>query len=466
MSESLNLDNYQSFEPITGHGGKPMFNAEPKEGVDGGPRRFTENQILRAKGHNTGEREYYDLGFTDAGGTIPVVEAPVAATPAPEATPPSPPTRIEVTEPAPAPEAVAAAPTEAVPAPEEVEATAERENNHEAFRREYINPENIAQLKEQFQEEVEKEARRNRGAESLAQLRELDPYLAANAENYARARVLTEYFKTIERGPAPEELRNDVIAMMGLSDGTLRNLILRPEVEVPAEAVAEGTPENTAEVPPEGPESIWFPNTRRAWNRLRDFASGRMLLARFNTQAAEEEAADTTPERHRRRRGGLLLGGLALIGVGAAGIELIEHLLEAKGIAPNHGIGRGLREHVDLKGINPNTINAETPSQFQHGVLRLLNEQGVQAHGVTPERINHLNQYMETHNIASGMKNGTHGLEQNAVHFPGSGHEFVNSGASADQGFKLGSSGTGRERLDKWVREAEKIGIRFNRTKS
>jgi len=159
--------------------------------------------------------------------------------------------------------------------------------------------------------------------------------------------------------------------------------------------------------------------------------------------------------------------GNTLMLLGAAGA--VYGLTEVAGGLPHIGLWPFGPDHhyqpVTLKGIDPNTIHAQNPTQFQHGVLRLLNEQGVQAHDVTPDKIQHMNQWMASHPIASGMRAGNHGLEQNLTHFPTTGHEFANVHASADQGFRVGADGTGRHALDQWIREAEKSGIRFERTK-
>lgn len=120
---------------------------------------------------------------------------------------------------------------------------------------------------------------------------------------------------------------------------------------------------------------------------------------------------------------------------------------------------------ISLHDINPNTITAHSPTEFQHGVLRLLNEQGVHAHGVTPEKLAEMNHWMQTHQIASGMRADSHGLEQNLTNFPGTGQEFTNAHVSAAEGFRIGVDGTGRQAMDEWIRHAEKVGIHFERTK-
>jgi len=131
---------------------------------------------------------------------------------------------------------------------------------------------------------------------------------------------------------------------------------------------------------------------------------------------------------------------------------------------PLHG-GPNQYTPLDLHGINPDTIHAENPASFQHGVLSLLHRQGIKAHGVTPHKLAEMNRWMQSHQIASGMRAGNGGLEQNLTNFPGTGQEFTNAHVSAAEGFRLGADGSGRQAMDEWIRHAEKVGIHFERTK-
>jgi len=193
-----------------------------------------------------------------------------------------------------------------------------------------------------------------------------------------------------------------------------------------------------------------------------------------DASASEAEAKEKKERRRYSRRvlGALAVGGglVAAYYLGRNGHPTTEFNTMINNFCQGHGIsGFGPdhlpihHSHVDLSGINPNTIHAQSPEQFQHGVLHILQQQGIHAHGVTSEKLAHMNHYMETQGIASGMKQGAHGLEQNLTSFPGGGHEFANAQNSAEQGFGLGHSGTGREALDAWVREAERSGITFTR---
>lgn len=129
--------------------------------------------------------------------------------------------------------------------------------DHERYRREYIDPENILELKNAFKELSERGATGVRGVNSLQQLRELDPHYAQSIEEMARSQLLFEYFRTVDRGRVPEELRNDVINLMNVSEGTLRMLMLRPEGEGPPPPGGEEPPEPPGppgETPPPGEE--------------------------------------------------------------------------------------------------------------------------------------------------------------------------------------------------------------------
>ena len=228
-----------------------------------------------------------------------------------------------------------------------------------------------------------------------------------------------------------------------------------------------------------------------AWNALR----GRPTAAEAAAIAAETESqgsgetkvavvdeegnpiAETKSEtiEKDRRRGvlPLVLGAGALVGAGVVGYylhrtgqgpETINHYNKLiMDFCSGHGSGIGPDHlpvhHFDLSQLHPNTIHAQTPDQFQHGVLDLLKSQGVPIHTVTPEKIAHMNQFMEAHNIASGMKEGGHGLEQNLTGFPHAGQEFANAHASADQGFHLGADGTGKAALEQWAKEAQRINL-------
>jgi regulator of replication initiation timing len=207
------------------------------------------------------------------------------------------------------------------------------------------------------------------------------------------------------------------------------------------------------------------------WERLKFYAAPANLIALLASRRgrrgrySEVTTEEVTEVVEKDRRRGGLGAAAGILAVGAvAGVAAWEYVIEPW-LESRHGIPRsGISQHVDLKGINPNTIHAANPTQFEHGVLNLLAQQGVHAEGVTPEKIQHMNHWMEAHNIASGMKDGHSGLEQNLVDFPNPGHEFANVNASADQGFRIGQSGSGREALDRWVREAERAGITFRRT--
>ncbi len=131
---------------------------------------------------------------------------------------------------------------------------------------------------------------------------------------------------------------------------------------------------------------------------------------------------------------------------------------------PLHG-GPNQYTPLDLHGISPDTIHSQNPTTFQHGVLSLLRRQGVEAHGVTPHKLAEMNQWMQSHEIASGMRAGNGGLEQNLTNFPGTGQEFTNAHVSAAEGFRIGADGSGRQAMDEWIRHAEKVGIHFERTK-
>ncbi len=173
----------------------------------------------------------------------------------------------------------------------------------------------------------------------------------------------------------------------------------------------------------------------------------------------------------RRRWVGAALGAAALFGTGI--------LLGKYGI-PFSGGGNGQKEAIteeiippvpktiqpaqlDLTSIRPDTITAHTPDEFQRGVLDLLDRQGIHASGVNAEKIQHMNDYMDS--IASGMKRSSSGeLVQNVVEFPSSGKEFANANASAAQGFTNGPRGSGREALHDWIREAERVGIKFTKS--
>jgi hypothetical protein len=206
----------------------------------------------------------------------------------------------------------------------------------------------------------------------------------------------------------------------------------------------------------------------RWWTRIRDRYkkyTGRGVLAYWQSRGAR---TIITEEELVEGRRGFGVGALALVGALGVGagylIDLLEDIGEKKHGIPKANIGNTIK-HLNLDGIAPNTIHAQTPNQFQHGVLNLLEGQGVHAHGVTQDKIDHMNNWMQAHGIASGMKEGHHGLEQNVVNFPNGSHEFANANMpGSDQGFTLGKDGTGRAALDQWVRESEKIGITYSRS--
>ena len=180
-----------------------------------------------------------------------------------------------------------------------------------------------------------------------------------------------------------------------------------------------------------------------------------------------EQLPPAETEKEKKRRCLLpVLGAVAL----TAGLTSLAWWLSRRG-----GDGGAILEMVpkpkgnpndilnNLNNIDPNSIVAHTPKEFQHGVFDLLEAQGwVPIKQPTPEQIQQLNEYMGAQGIASGMKLGPDGnLVQNIVDFPDSGHEFVNTDASAEQGFILGKDRTGREGLYDWIRKAKELGIDF-----
>lgn len=204
-----------------------------------------------------------------------------------------------------------------------------------------------------------------------------------------------------------------------------------------------------------------------AWIQARGV--GRDEAGRPIVPAAVISREETTQENKRDRKWLLVavpLGALALYALWQMKKNGID--VPFYGNGEDGGSGAevfpppGGSKSVDLSGINPDTITARTPNEFQEGVLDLLERQGIHAQGVTPEKLAHMNEYMQSQGIASGMQSGANGLEQNVVNFPQSGN-FLNAEASAAQGFRIGDSGTGREQLEAWVREAERAGITFNR---
>src|SRR3990167_6456292 len=91
--------------------------------------------------------------------------------------------------------------------------------------------EKIMQLQEEAKERAEQEAKNYRGANTLARLRELDPYLAESVENTTRNAALYDYFETADRGRVPDELRNNVLQLMGMSRGGLEALLRKQQEE-------------------------------------------------------------------------------------------------------------------------------------------------------------------------------------------------------------------------------------------
>jgi hypothetical protein len=89
------------------------------------------------------------------------------------------------------------------------------------FKESRLDYEKVLHLKEQAKETAEREARKKRGANSLRQLRELDPGLAESIERKTRDDLLYDYFETADRGRVDESLRADVIHLMGLSKWAL-----------------------------------------------------------------------------------------------------------------------------------------------------------------------------------------------------------------------------------------------------
>lgn len=263
----------------------------------------------------------------------PAPEPAAAATPEPLAEPaPGPaaePEPVDVVEPVaitepepvaePTPGVDAEAPVTPEPTPEpapDLAETAETENSHEAYRREYINPENIQPLKEELANRINQLVHEQVAPDmTLEQLRELDAHRAAGLENEARNALLFEYFHTTERGTVPEELRNDVLNMLNLSNATLGNLMLRPEAPAgPAETEPTITDEVIDGETDHDEEGNAAPGRfRRMWDRLRYAASGAHLYNYLTGRTISAEQQGPLPRKLINRYAGML----AMAGVGA-----------------------------------------------------------------------------------------------------------------------------------------------------
>lgn len=303
---------------------------------------------------------------------------------------------------------------------------------------------------------------------SMARLKTYNQQLkeALDAGDYEKAKEI--------QGQIDEELENQRKVWGG-------------EVEETAETVAMSD-ETAKEIAEQRRKSLW----RRAVDRFRrgfrrgkdDMTPGPLVAEDESTNGGAPsrvvEVEETREKRERDRRGlvgfaagALAVGGTALItwALMRQGHpqEVIQQFIMGKNNFINNGhdmfvnITGHAHEHakhaIDFSNLNPNTIHAHTPLEFHKGVLHLLHQQGVPVHELTPDRIKHMNHFMEAHQIASGMKDGAHGLEQNLTSFPHVGQEFANTHASAEQGFRLGADGSGRAALIQYAREAQRIGL-------
>lgn len=109
---------------------------------------------------------------------------------------------------------------------------------------------------------------------------------------------------------------------------------------------------------------------------------------------------------------------------------------------------------LDNLNVNPDTITARNMTEFQQGVVGLLERQGIHTSNLTPNAVRQLNEYMMNRPMASGMS----GTGQNLIEGQG-----IFTNPSYEQGFAIGADGTGRKELLNWMAAAQKSGVTFSR---
>ncbi|HEU5004938.1 MAG TPA: hypothetical protein VFT49_02505 [Candidatus Saccharimonadales bacterium] len=223
-------------------------------------------------------------------------------------------------------------------------------------------------------------------------------------------------------------------------------------------------------------------NGRRASSRLRFGPNGQTVDDYLdNDMLDRNEGYHGREMRRARGRNGLGLAIMGasglLIGMDMGGVDVIPHVLRGDWSNFLHEIGdkvHGIHHHGGGEGssftvpghgggseyaswdIKPSTIHATNMTDFNKGVVSLLQQQGIHVHNFNQHVVDHMNHYMENRPMASGMD--------------ASGHQHLISGnfsfgnPSHAQGFEIGSNGNGQTELLRWMDEATKQGATFSRS--
>ncbi len=166
---------------------------------------------------------------------------------------------------------------------------------------------------------------------------------------------------------------------------------------------------------------------KRAMDKAREKARKGLLVApvMWQTRTTKEVREAAEKEDKKKRNKWLVAGAAAIVAGGAA--YLIDRYLFG---GAHHNI-------IDVNTFHPDSFKGPTGADATHNMLHVFERNGYTVSGIDdPAKIAKLNHLLQQNgiDIASGMKKGPNGLEQNLVHWPNPGEQTVNAGASDLQG--------------------------------